>query len=213
MFGDNPRICKPQQDKTNKNVCAQWRLRLAWAFVQFHGLVRVFAVAWRNPRSLPTITISQSFLAEKTFGEKSDYYFSPRNISFRAKGRSAAKRLKRFVFLGLICRSNKMYRHCSQCLSVLLIKPIFLKCFKSAHTGSSNIRYLLSNDVKIIEKYRKEIRAINMSFMVILFLISLLNDKRVRIHTERGPIADNPNMKTVAISVIFGQIKSGGPEL
>ena len=45
-------------------------------------------------------------------------------------------------------------------------------------TDSSHISFLLSKDIKIIEKKWKEIRANNTSNMVI-FQILLLNDKRV----------------------------------
>ena len=103
MFGCKPRIFKPQQYKTNKNMCrVETRISLDVCSVSRSGQSLCYPLDESLIPYLP-IAISRIFsvnfhgmslrnLAEKTLGEKSVFYFSP---VFRAKGvlrRNAKKR-------------------------------------------------------------------------------------------------------------------------
>ena len=91
MFGDNPRIFKSQQEKTGQIMCIQWRHISTWAFAQFLQSGQSFPCC-PHEETLGLRThcdfakflreFSLTFAVEKTLGERSDFYFSPRNIFF-----------------------------------------------------------------------------------------------------------------------------------
>ena len=118
MFGCKPRIFKPQQYKTNKNMCrVETRISLGVCSVSRSGqslcypldeslipylpiaISRIFSVNFHgmSPRKLSAKKVFIAYLFTFFF------YFSPPKTVFRAKGVPRRNAKKKELFLGLIC--------------------------------------------------------------------------------------------------------------
>ena len=129
LCDSTPQILGLYWGRNDSEFClwpVEWRLKSGWAFAQFHRLIRLCpyipitkfcGVSLRNIAEFLR-EMSRSFsvnfrgvspwnFEEKSLGEISDFYFSPRKKHISRRRCSAAKRERRSFFLGW-----SRFRHC-----------------------------------------------------------------------------------------------------